>query len=148
MGRIIIPMYFCKSRVPLVLFRLEGDEKHVGIIDTGSEISMFDFSLKDSGMSEVNDGTETSFIGVNGSGKTSKVSQVKGDVTFKTKDDEHFKVKVDGVLFDFGSLTEAFQRRTDKNISISALFGSDFLKKYNARINYRNKTLTIDGVEE
>lgn len=143
MSRIEIPLYYCKSRVPLVLFRLEGGEKHVGIIDTGSEVSMFDFSLKDGGMNEVNDGTETSFIGVNGSGKTSRVSQVEGDITFKTKDDEHFQVRVDGVLFDFGSLTEAFQRRTGKDMSISALFGSDFLKEHDAKIDYKKKRLTI-----
>lgn len=143
MSRIEIPLYYCKSRVPLVLFRLTDDEKHVGIIDTGSEVSMFDFSLKDSGIEEVNDGTETSFIGVNGSGKTSKVAQVKGELVFKTKGDEYIPVQAEGVLFDFGSLTEAFQRRTEKDISISALLGSDFLKGHDAKIDYRKKTITI-----
>ena len=143
MSRVEIPLYYCKSRVPLVLFRLNDDEKHIGIIDTGSEVSMFDFSLTDSGMEEVDDATETSFIGVNGSGETNKVSQVKGELIFKTKGDELAAVNVDGVLFDFGSLTEAFQRRTEKNVSISALLGSDFLKRRAAKIDYKKKTITI-----
>lgn len=143
MSRIEIPLYYCKSRVPLVLFRLTDDgDKHVGIIDTGSEVSMFDYSLKGSGMDEMNDGVDTSFIGVNGSGKTSKVSQVKGELVFRSAETDCV-VQAEGVLFDFGSLTEAFQRRTEKDISISALLGSDFLKKYDAKIDYRRKKLTI-----
>ena len=34
---------------------------------------------------------------------------------------------------------------TGKDMSISALFGSDFLKERNAAISYANNTLTIDG---
>lgn len=143
MSRITIPLYYCKSRVPLVMFKLQGDAKYIGIIDTGSEISMFDPTLTDDGLSVVSN-SETSFVGVNGESGTSNVIQVKGDIYFKTKDKDTCSVGISGVEYDFGGLTRVFQERFNKQISISAIFGSDFLKGYNAKIDFKNKTLTID----
>ena len=144
MARIIIPLYHFKSRVPLVVFKAGGDEKHVGIVDTGSEVSMFDWSLTADGFDSEDAPGETNFVGVNGEGSATKVSLVKGDVTFKTKDGDHCTLSVAGVTYDFSALTETFRKRTKKDISISAILGSDFLKEHNAKIDYKNKTLTID----
>lgn len=144
MGRIIIPLYYCKSKVPLVLFRAGGDEKRIGFIDTGSEVSMFDPSLMVEGFESVESSGETNFVGVNGEGESTKVELIKGDVVFSEKNGERHAVETLGVTYDFSALTDAFRRKTEKNISISAIFGSDFLKEYNAKIDYKNKTLTID----
>ena len=144
MGRIIIPLYYCKSKVPLVLFRSVLGEKRIGFIDTGSEVSMFDPSLMVEGFESVESSGETNFVGVNGEGESTKVELIKGDVVFSEKNGERHAVETLGVTYDFSALTDAFRRKTEKNISISAIFGSDFLKEYNAKIDYKNKTLTID----
>lgn len=147
MGRITIPLYYCKSKVPLVLFRAGGDEKRTGFIDTGSEVSMFDFSLVDDGFQAGEISGETNFVGVNGEGDATTVHVLKGDITMKTKDGDYQAIDVAGITYDFSALTDAFRKKTEKDISISAIFGSDFLKEHNAKIDYKNKTLTIDALE-
>lgn len=142
MSRIEIPLYYCKSRVPLVVFWLD-DEKYIGIVDTGSEVSMFDFSLKGSGMSEVNQNVGTSFVGVNGPGGESQVSQVEGELAFKNIHGNYITVGANGVLYDFVGLTSVFRNRTKKNISISAILGCDFLKEHEAKIDLKRKKMTI-----
>lgn len=148
MERIVIPLYYCKSKVPLVVFKAGGTEKHIGIVDTGSEVSMFDWSLMADGFDSEDAPGETNFVGVNGEGSATKVSLVKGDITFRTKDGEHCTLSATGVTYDFSALTETFRKRTKKDISISAILGSDFLKEHNAKIDYKNKTLAIDEMEE
>lgn len=147
MGRITIPLYYCKSKVPLVLFRAGGDEKCIGFIDTGSEVSMFDFSLVDKGFQVGEISGETNFVGVNGEGDATTVHVLKGDITMKTKDGDYQAIDVAGITYDFSALTDAFRKKTEKDISISAIFGSDFLKEHNAKIDYKNKILTIDALE-
>lgn len=144
MGRIIIPLYYCKSKVPLVLFKTGGDEKRIGFIDTGSEVSMFDLSLVDDGFQAGDVSGETNFVGVNGEGDVTTINVLNGDITMKTKDGEYHEIDVAGITYDFSGLTDAFRKKTEKDISISAIFGSDFLKEHNAKIDYRSKTLTID----
>ena len=146
MGRITIPLYYCKSRVPLVVFRLD-DEPYVGVVDTGSEITMFDDRLKEEGLNVIDMDLETSFIGVNGEGQNRKALSVEDKVVFKTKDGEMKDVSVSGILFDLTGLTEVFQRKIDKEFMISAIIGADFLKHRNAKIDFRNKTITIDEDE-
>ena len=147
MARITIPLYYCKSKVPLVLFRAGGDEKRIGFIDTGSEVSMFDPSLMDEGFHTKVTSGETNFVGVNGEGESIKVELVKGNIAFKEKNNACHIIEMTGVTYDCSALTDAFRKKTEKNISISAIFGSDFLKEYNAKIDYKNKTLTIDVLE-
>ena len=147
MGRITIPLYYCKSRVPLVVFRLDNEKPYVGVVDTGSEITMFDEKLKDDGFDAEDMNLETSFIGVNGEGEHKNVLSVENKICFKTKDDELKNVCVNGILFDLTGLTEVFQRKIDKKFVISAIIGADFLKQKNAKIDFRSKTLTIDEDE-
>ena len=144
MGRIIIPLYYCKSKVPLVLFRSVLGEKRIGFIDTGSEVSMFDPSLMVEGFKSVKSSGETNFVGVNGEGESTKVELIKGDVVFWAKDGERHAVETVGVTYDFSALTDAFRRKTGKDISISAIFGSDFLKHYRAKIDFKDNTLSIE----
>ena len=144
MGRITIPLYYCKSKVPLVLFRAGGDEKRIGFIDTGSEVSMFDFSLVDDGFRAGEISGETNFVGVNGEGESTKVELVKGDITFKEKNNACHVIEMTGVTYDFSALTDAFRKKTEKDITISAIFGSDFLKEYNAKIDFMDNTLSIE----
>ena len=145
MERKTIPFYFCKSKVPLAVFRLRNGKKYVAVIDTGSEVSMFDPDLKDDGLDTIENGDETSFVGVNGESGTVSIVHVSDELDFKTKDGEIISVPIAGILYDMKELTSVFQRKFNKDIVISAILGSDFLKEYNAKIDFKNKTLTIDA---
>ena len=145
MERVTIPLYYCKSRIPLVMFRLGEDTKYIGIIDTGSEVSMFDHSLKGCGVSSAEADEETSFVGVNGESDSGRIRRVGATVNFKQKNGELCPVEACGVYYDFTNLKEVFTRRTGKDMPVVAIFGSDFLKEYNAKIDYRSKVLIIDN---
>ena len=145
MNRKTIPFYFCKAKVPLAIFRLKNGKKYVAVIDTGSEVSMFDPGLQDEGLNTLDNGDETSFVGVNGESGTVSIVHVSDELDFKTKDGEIISVPITGILYDMTDLTNVFQRKFNKDIVISAIIGSDFLKEYNAKIDFKNKTLTLDA---
>jgi len=145
MARKEIPFYYCKSRVPLVVFRLRDDSRHVGVIDTGSEVSMFDFGMVEEGLGTVNTQDETNFVGVNGETAMTTVTRVLDTLRFNTKDGEEVLVPVSGLLYDMTGLTEVFRRKLKKDtIKISAIIGADFLKEYDSRIDFRKKTLNVN----
>ena len=146
MERKVIPFYFCKSRIPLVVFSL-GDDKpfFVGVIDTGSEVTMFDYKMKDQGLTVLDTQEETSFVGVNGESGSKSLTKFRDFIRFTTKEHVPVSVPVSGILYDMTGLTEVFTRKLGKDITISAIFGADFLKEYNAKIDFRNKTMTISN---
>ena len=140
MERIRIPLHYCKSRVPLVVFRALDDKPRVGIIDTGSEVTMIDPALIGNGM-EVVEGNEgqTSFVSVNGEGGFNTVAHVSGTVRMSDYD-----IQMSGISYDCSNLSRVFSARADKEINVSMIIGSDFLKERNSKIDYKNKTMTID----
>ena len=144
MERIRIPLRYCKSRVPLVVFRALDGKPRVGIVDTGSEITMIDHSLIGNGMETVEGGGSTSFVGVNGEGDANTVSRVAGSINVKSVDGDIYDIPMGGVEYDCSGLSRVFSNRMDREIEVSAIIGSDFLKERNSKIDYKNKTLTID----
>ena len=140
MERVKVPIHYCKSRVPLVVFRALDDKPRVGIVDTGSEVTMIDHALISNGMEVIDEGEgRTSFVGVNGEGGASTVTRVSGTVRMNDYD-----VPMSGVAYDCSNLSRIFSARADKEINVSMIIGSDFLKERNSKIDYKNKTMTID----
>ena len=144
MNRIAIPLHHCRSRVPLVVFRTSDDRPRVGIVDTGSEVTMFDPSLIGNGMDATEGGGRTSFVGVNGEGDAGMVTRVSGTVGVRSKDGNDYDIPLSGVAYDCSNLSRIFSERMDKEINVSMILGSDFLKDRNSKIDFKKKTLTID----
>ncbi len=144
MSRIQIPLRYCKSRVPLVIFRALDGKPRVGIVDTGSEVTMFDPSLIGNGMDATEGGGRTSFVGVNGEGDANAVCRVAGSINVKSVDGDTYDIPMSGVEYDCSGLSRVFTNRMNKEIEVSAIIGSDFLKERNSKIDYKNKTLIID----
>lgn len=144
MNRKTIPLRFCKSKVPLITFRLAGDEEYYALIDTGSEITMLDISMKDKIKTKEIEG-ETSLVGVNGGSEYQNLLQGACDVCFTTADDENIKIVVGGMVHDMKAISHHFKDKNGAFIPISILIGGDFLKHYNAKIDYKKKTLTLDS---
>lgn len=139
MSRIQIPLRYCKSRVPLVVFRALDDKPRVGIVDTGSEVTMIDPQLVGNGMEVAEGGGSTSFVGVNGEGGASTVARVSGTIRMSDYD-----IPMSGVVYDCSNLSRIFSARADKEINVSMIIGSDFLNERNSKIDYKNKTMTMD----
>lgn len=142
-NKIVVPLYYCRSRIPLVVFYYK-EKPFVGLVDTGSEKTMLDFTMRDEGIEVKESNIETNFVGVNGEGGVDSVFDVDDMIQFKTKDDALFPVCVKGVLFDLSNISTIFQKKSGKAVKISAIIGSDFLKERNAKIDFKNKNLTVE----
>lgn len=147
MTRRIIPLRFCKSKVPLVTFRLvDNDELYYAIIDTGSEISIINDSLRSKiKTKEIN--AETNLVGVNGGTGYRNLTQGVCSIVFNDLNEENVNAVVGGMVSDLKAISSHFKNRNDEYISIAIIIGGDFLKHYNAKIDYKKKTLTINEME-
>lgn len=145
MERKTIPLRFCKSKVPLVTFRLAGEE-YYAIVDTGSETTMLNISLEEHLKTREIEG-DGALVAMNGRNEYSKITQGVGRVTLLTKDKEEIQVILGGLIYDLTAISTHFKHKNNEYIPIAAIIGGEFLKHYNAKIDYKNKTMTIDGVE-
>ena len=142
MERKTVPLRFCKSRVPLVTFRLAGEE-HYAIIDTGSEISIISEELKDRIKTKEID-AETNLVGVNGSTGYRNLVQGACRISLGTNDGEEIEVVLAGMVSNLDAVSSHFKDKNGEFIPIAALIGGDFLKHYKAMVNYQNDTLSIE----
>ena len=142
MGKKIIPLHFCKSKVPLIVFEI-GDKKYYAILDTGSEITLISDKLKDI-INIVDSDLQTSFTGVGGSTEYQNVKQGCSNIILKDKDDEVVTAVIGGAFYNLKSVSSHFKDKSGEFIDISAIIGGDFLKHYEAKINYKEKTLTLN----
>lgn len=137
--RISIPLVEFDSKVPVVKLNL-GDRELFALVDTGSESTLFDKNLDGiNGIKKKELDHDMSFVGLQGKADDFKVVVLRG--TFRHGDD---KVKIGGISADLSTIGEHFKRNYNSDITISMLLGSDFLKEHNARIDYRNNTLSIE----
>lgn len=137
-----VPLRFCKSRVPLVTFRIAGEE-HYAIIDTGSETTMLSNQLEEHLKTREIEGNGA-LVAMNGRNEYSKITQGVCRVTLETKDGEQVEVVLGGLMYDLSAISSHFRHKNDQYIPIAAIIGGEFLKHYNAKIDYKKKTLTID----
>lgn len=141
MERKTVPLRFCKSRVPLVTFRLAGEE-HYAIIDTGSEISIISEELKDRIKTKEID-AETNLVGVNGSTGYRNLVQGACRISLGTNDGEEIEVVLAGMVSNLDAVSSHFRDKNGEFIPIAALIGGDFLKHYQVKIDYSDNTLSI-----
>lgn len=138
MERVTIPLRFRRSRIPLVNFRLAGDETYYALIDTGSETTLLDVALKDKvEVKSIED--EGNFVGIGGSTEYKTIEFA--DTSFILLGD--IKLPFIGLMHDMTALSKHFKDKNKEYIRISAIIGSDLLKKHDAKIDYKNKTLSI-----
>lgn len=141
MGENVIPLRFRKSKVPLVTFRLADGEVYYAIVDTGSEISLLSADLKDKIETREIE-SSANLVGVNGKTGYKQLLEGTAKPVFVTPD-EGYELK--GLLYDLGSLSNHFKDSKGNMVSISALIGGDFLKRYNAKIDYENSIMTVNS---
>ena len=142
MERKTIPLRFCKSKVPLVTFRLAGEE-HYAIIDTGSETTMLGNQLKEHLKTREIEGSGA-LVAMNGRNEYSKITQGVCRATLETEGGEQIQVVLGGLMYDLSAISSHFRHKNNQHIPIAAIIGGEFLKHYQAKIDYSNDILSIN----
>ena len=137
--KVEIPFVDYGSDVPVVKVRLKDKEVYC-IIDTGSEITLFDKSLKDS--LTIQEVQKMSLVGVSGNNAamTSTVSTAVGIPMGKNK---LFVANLSGYLNDLSIVNNHFAGALDTDVRISILFGSDMFNLFNCKIDFEKRIVTF-----
>ena len=137
MGSKTIPFINISSAIPLVLFHLEDGVECPVIVDSGSDATVFDFAFAKDNKKHfkvVHAGSAT-YTGVN---STEERKVVISEVNL-FNDEAQFKVDVEvlNLAVAMNSFFYAY------GIKPAAILGSEMLKKYDAKIDYEKKELTL-----
>lgn len=148
--RKIIKFVDCKSEVPIVEFILGNGEPAYAVVDSGSEITLFDYSLvlgeHKSEFPIKKTRNKMTFVGIQKDTET-PVVKTTPTLRFLDSDDEskYLYVKVDdGMFISLKNLTEHLKDQYGTDMTVSAIIGSDVLNRLNAEVNYKNKEMIID----
>lgn len=131
--------------VPIVKFNLDNGVEALGIIDTGSESTLFDSSFVKNNKSlfRIEKTKEKiNFIGISDSNEV-PILYGTSPIYFNTTDSDSCKVNVKGMIISLSHLTKHLQDGND-SLEISAIFGSDLLANLGANINFIDKRLTLE----
>lgn len=137
--KINIPLIEFESKVPVVKLKL-GERELFALVDTGSESTLFDESLREiEGIKVKELNSDMSFVGLQGKTEDKKISIFSGE--FKSR---RSKIRIAGIGADLFSISHHFKKSYNSDIVISILLGCDFLDTYEAVINFDNHTMTLD----
>jgi hypothetical protein len=130
-----IPFVECGSDVPVIKFTLDDGTIGYGVVDTGSESTVFDKDFVKANKQSFKVEITSNKMGVVGVSDKMDVPIVKvcGPLYFKD-----VRCTVNAVMMPLTHLTSHFENIGVK-LTISALFGSDMLKYLNAGIDFKKK---------
>ena len=146
MQKLTLPFLNVKSPIPIVRFPLADGKCIYAIIDTGSDSTIYDKSVKDSypelfiktkhiGKRQVIGVNETQEMDIYMSGMKLNVAQ-------ETEDTIPFKfVAFEHVTFD--SIMKPLVEQEGTIESVPLLIGSDTLIRYNAKIDMKKKAISF-----
>lgn len=136
--RIRIPFENTSVEAPIVKFTLGNGKYGYAVIDTGSEMTHLDgVFVKENKDQFSMERTECSIEMVGVAGTTS-VPIVNATTTITVSGEQ---VEIKGMLHKLSHLVTKIDG--DKEEYVVALVGSDFLKQYNADIDYKKRTITL-----
>lgn len=134
--------------IPVIRFFTENSSKEqYAILDTGSEISMFDSNFVKSAKKEFNIKVTEHKINMIGVGADSNVPIVNcaGKVKLKCEGDNIYFLEFDNAMvFALDKLSNHITNEKGKQITVSAIFGNDLLNTIKAKIDYENRMLVIN----
>ncbi len=137
----------CESDIPLVSFSLEeGGERYLAIIDTGSELTLFDYSFvkknQDYFVDVQNDG-EYNVVGVSDN-KSIHVSEKSTNFIFKDVNDEDKEIPLLGLSTDLSDLSNRFMNTYGDEFNIVALIGSNEMRKLGCVIDFVKENISLN----
>ena len=136
--KINIPLIEFESKVPVVKLKLD-DRELFALVDTGSESTLFDESLREiEGIKVKELNSDMSFVGLQGKTDDRRITILSAD--FKLNEDT---VRIGGISADLSSISDHFKRSYNSDIRISVLLGCDFLEAYDAVIDFEEHMLFL-----
>lgn len=141
MKQLTIPFKRKKVKVPIIECCCEGFYIQA-IIDTGSESNVFDESfLKDNNLVG-EDGCEMDLVSLGSSNNKHIVYTIESALSFDA-DNRTQSYQITGISADLSVVNEHLKVKYKENKPVSLIIGNDFLKQYNAKINYKTKDITL-----
>lgn len=150
MSKIYIPFMESGSKIPLIEFDID-DNQYVALVDTGSESTLFDKSIPESENYKISETDyEMSLVGLSGETGSNRVTVANAIINIKDHyikgNNEYTQIvtmPVEAMITDLSYVSNGINERYGKHLVVKAILGSDFLKKYGAKIDYRRKQLSI-----
>lgn len=136
----------CRVDIPVVSFSLDNRQSYCAIVDSGAEQTIFDSGLIQTSDKAFSDErlADVSITGITDSLQHKAVRQVRADIILDCLDEGDVTVQADGVVFSLDHVNACFIRNSDPPVRISAILGTDFLKRYNAKLNFKKMEMTLD----
>lgn len=143
MAKLIIPFINRDFRIPLITFCL-GGKTLVAMVDTGSESTLFNQCISEN-EDFVTTGTNyvMSLVGLSGATAQNRIFIAKATLEVYNQQGKSFTVPVEGMLSDLSGVSKCIGERIGKDITVSAIIGSDYLARYMTEIDYKRKRLSI-----
>lgn len=139
--KIKIPFVDYSSSVPLIKYRLENGSEGIAILDTGSELSLFDDEYVRRHRDQFSLEYTDEIIDIVGIQSRNEKAVINATAIVSTNG--HI-VKLTGMMLSMSHITETIRTNSvRKDICISAMVGSDVLSKLNAKIDYKNNCLIL-----
>jgi len=143
----LIPFNKCKSDIPLITFSLkEGGETYNAIIDSGSELTLFDGSLirsNENCFSRIPSGDEYNVVGLSDNKKI-HVSELSTKLLLISNDNTKETIMVTGIETDLSDLSRAFADAHGKDYKPVVIIGSNELRRLGARIDYVKNVIQFE----
>lgn len=142
------------EQLPIVPFYIDSagkEEKVYAILDTGSEMTIFDKKLvarHPEAFHVVKHDVMLNTIGIYGENKDYLTTACVSACFDETGnyDSNMFAVQMEGNVLDIAYAAESYQQCHKSAVQISVLIGCDFLAKYKAVIDMEDKTLSLDDL--
>lgn len=125
--------------IPILQVKIAGIDT-LAIVDTGSEVSLIDYSFAIDNKISVGQQSETTIAGAVASNDS---FSKPFDVAIGLKDDVgkwHY-YSLDGIVVQMPQLIQTIKRKTGRPIAL--ILGSDWFRSQNAIINLRDNTISI-----
>ena len=143
MNKIIIPFSDSGCRIPLITLSIDGVE-YTALLDTGSESTLFDYRISESNNYKKNETDyKMSLVGLSGETEKGRIVEVSTNVSVNDIFNNQYVISINGITSDLTNVTECINERYGKHMKVFAVIGSDTLKMYGAKIDYRRQQLTI-----
>lgn len=127
-----------ESKVPIVEVR-SGEFAFHALVDTGSESTLFDPEVTRKGtVKPVKTGKKMDFVGLSGKTQRQEILAVHDDFVIGNQ-----PVNIFGLLSDLSSLRGHIKEMYGKEMPIHAILGSDFLKHYDAILDFEEQTMNL-----
>lgn len=143
MGKCTVKLSDTENSIPVVRFHIGNALTGYAIVDTGSEVSIFDtvFVAENQNAFASSISLPCALAHIAGTDEDPKTKYYSTTVTLG---EEQKSFPITALSYPINHLSKFF-RESRENINVTAIFGTDFLSDTNANINFETKEMTLEN---